>query len=150
MVGSPGVDGLGAARLLAIMTWPVLHISRSIEASVSDVVAIAGDPSQLPGWASGLSSGIRQQDGRWLADSPLGAVEIRFVGPVELGILDHDVTLPDGSVTHNPLRALPNDGGSEVVFSLFRKPGVTDAELDEDAATIREDLDRLAGLVKRG
>jgi len=45
---------------------------------------------------------------------------------------------------------LPNDGGSEVVFSLFRKPGVTDAELDEDAATIREDLDRLAGLVKRG
>jgi hypothetical protein len=128
------------------MTWPVLHISRSIGATVADVAAIAGDPSQLPRWASGLSSGIRNEDGHWLADSPMGTVEVRFTGPVDLGILDHDVTLPDGSVTHNPFRVIPNDAGSEVVFLLFRKPGVTDEEFKNDAATIRADLDRLAAL----
>jgi hypothetical protein len=130
------------------MTWPVRHISRSIDAPVADVVAIAGDPSKLPLWASGLSSGIRNEDGHWLADSPMGAVEVRFVGPVEFGILDHDVTLPDGSVTHNPFRVLANDAGSEAVFSLFRKPVVTDEEFEADAATIRADLDRLATLAQ--
>lgn len=130
------------------MTWPVVHISRSIEATVADVVAIAGDPAQLPRWASGLSSGIRNQDGRWLADSPMGAVEVHFTGPVESGILDHDVTLPDGSVTHNPFRVVPNDAGSEAVFSLFRKPGVTDEDFAADAAAIRGDLGRLAELAE--
>jgi hypothetical protein len=130
------------------MTGFVLHISQSIDATVADVVAVAGDPSKLPLWAAGLSSGIRNENGRWLADSPMGSVEVRFVGPVDIGILDHDVTLPDGSVTHNPFRVLPNDTGSEAVFSLFRKPGVTDEEFAADAATIRADLERLATLAR--
>ncbi|UDM20770.1 SRPBCC family protein [Clavibacter michiganensis] len=132
------------------MTWPALHITRSVDADVASVVAVAGDPARLPEWAAGVSSGIRLEGGRWLSDSPMGAIEIAFTGPRELGILDHDVTLPDGTVVRNPLRVLPNDGGSEVVFTLFRRPGATDVDLAEDAALVAEDLDRLAALVARG
>ena len=42
------------------------------------------------------------------------------------------------------MRVLNNDGGSEVVFTLYRLPGVTDDEYEQDAATIAADLKRLA------
>jgi hypothetical protein len=132
------------------VTWPALHITRSIEADVASVVAVAGDPARLPEWAAGVSSGIRLEAGRWLADSPMGAVEIAFTGPRELGILDHDVTLPDGTVVRNPLRVLPNDDGSEVVFTLFRRPAVSEEAFAADAALVAADLDRLAALVSGG
>lgn len=125
------------------MTWPALHISQSIQRSPEAVAAFAGNPANLPLWAAGLSAGIRQDGEGWVTDSPMGEVEVAFVGPVELGVLDHDVTLPDGSVVHNPLRVLGNDEGSEVVFTLYRLPGVSDEDFERDAALVGEDLVRL-------
>lgn len=129
------------------MVWPALHISQSIRRSPDDVAAFAGDPRNLPQWAAGLSSGIRSEGGRWFADSPMGPVEVAFVGSVDHGVLDHDVTLPDGAVVHNPLRVLRNADGAEVVFTLYRRPGMTDAEFDRDAALIRDDLTRLRDIL---
>ncbi|WP_413354954.1 SRPBCC family protein [Microbacterium sp. 1P06AB] len=130
------------------MTWPAHHLSRTIESPPRDVIAFAGDPANLPRWAAGLSSGIRNEGGRWLAESPMGDIEVSFPGPVEAGVLDHDVALPDGTVVHNPLRVLRNDAGSEVVFTLFRRDGVTDAEFAEDAAAIEADLEVLRAILE--
>jgi len=130
------------------MTWPALHLCRPIRRPPSEVIAFAGDPANLPRWAAGLSTGIRHEGGRWLADSPMGDIEVAFPGPVEAGILDHDVTLPDGTVVHNPMRVLRNDDGSEVVFTLYRRDGVTDAEFAEDAAAIEADLESLRTILE--
>lgn len=111
--------------------------------SAETVSAFAGDPANLPQWAAGLSTGIRRDGDRWVTDSPMGEVEVEFVGPVELGVLDHDVRMPDGTVMHNPLRVLRNDEGSEVVFTLYRRPGVTDEDFAHDAELVRQDLARL-------
>ncbi|MDF3068931.1 MAG: polyketide cyclase [Polyangiaceae bacterium] len=73
----------------------------------------------------------------------MGKVQVRFAAGAELGIFDHDVVLPDGQTFHNPLRVLSNDAGSEVVFTLYRLPGVTDEAFEKDAATIAADLERL-------
>jgi hypothetical protein len=131
------------------MTWRALHVSRSVEADPETVALFAGDPENLPLWAAGLSAGIRLESGRWYADSPMGVVEVAFTGPIGSGILDHDVTMPDGTVVHNPLRVLPNDGGSEIVFTLFQRTGMTDEELRADARLVEEDLTRLADLLER-
>lgn len=130
------------------MTWPVVHISQSIDAGFEAVIAFAAEPRNLPLWAAGLSTGIRNDGGRWVTDSPMGSVEVKFVGPTEWGILDHDVTLPDGTVVHNPLRVLRNNKGAEVVFSIFRRPGMTDGEFEEDARLVRHDLARLKTLLE--
>ncbi|HEV7622610.1 MAG TPA: SRPBCC family protein, partial [Amnibacterium sp.] len=119
------------------------HLTVVIRRSPAAVVRFAGDPANLPAWAAGLASGIRQQQGRWFADSPMGAVEVVFAAPNGLGVLDHDVVLPDGSRTHNPLRVLPYGDDAEVVFSLRREPGVTDEAFAADARAVREDLERL-------
>jgi hypothetical protein len=131
------------------MTWPAAHLTISVSRDPREVSAFAGDPANLPQWASGLSSGIRHERGRWLADSPMGDVEVVFVGPVAAGVLDHDVTLPDGTVAHNPLRVLRNDRGSEVVFTLYRREGVTEAEYAADAAAIESDLRSLRDLLEQ-
>ena len=78
----------------------------------------------------------------------MGPVEVAFAGPVENGILDHDVSMPDGTVVHNPLRVLRNGDGSEVVFTLYHRDGVTDAELTRDAEMVRADLERLRGILE--
>jgi hypothetical protein len=130
------------------MTWPVVHISRSFEHDVDTVSRVAGHPENLPSWAAGLSAGIRHENGRWFTDSPMGVVEVTFTGPVALGILDHEVTLPDGSMVRNAFRVVANDQGSEAVFTLFHRDGMSEAEFQADADAVRGDLDRLALLLE--
>jgi hypothetical protein len=129
--------------------WRVKHISISIGRPPADVYAFAVEPSNLPKWASGLAGGIRQVDGEWVADSPMGEVRVAFAPRNALGVLDHDVTLPTGDTVHNPVRVLPNAAGSEVVFTLFQLPGVADDKLDEDARTVTQDLQTLKKVLER-
>ncbi|MGG5174587.1 SRPBCC family protein [Pseudarthrobacter sp. J1763] len=131
------------------MLYPALHLSISIAAPPSRVSEFAGNPANLPRWAAGLSAGIRYEDSKWVTDSPMGSVEVRFRGPLEYGIVDHDVILPDGTSVHNPLRVLSNGTGSEAVFTLYRMPHVTDEEFDRDAELVRADLARLKDLLER-
>lgn len=130
------------------MTFESRHIAQAIQRTPADVVAFAGDPANLPRWAGGLSSGIRNEDGRWFTDSPMGVVEVRFAGGGEFGVLDHDVIFPDGTLAHNPLRVLHNDNGAEVVFTLYRRPNVADEEYEHDAALVAADLTRLREIVE--
>lgn len=126
------------------MSWPARHISRFIARDPATVGAFLADHRNLPKWAAGLSAGISEENGVVYSESPLGKVKVTFAPGAELGIFDHDVTLPDGKTFHNPLRVLKNDQGSEVVFTLYRLPGVTDEEYEKDSATIAADLERLA------
>jgi hypothetical protein len=126
------------------MSWAARHISRFIDRTPAEVSAFLADHRNLPKWATGLAAGVSEDHGVVRCESPMGNVQVRFAAGAEHGIFDHDVTLPDGTTFHNPLRVLKNDGGSEVVFTLYRRAGVTDAEYETDAATIAADLERLA------
>jgi hypothetical protein len=124
------------------------QIAVRIQRSAAEVSAFARDPANLPAWAAGLAAGIEQRDGRWVADSPMGEVEVRFVS-AEPGVLDHDVVLPSGEVVRNPLRVDPDGDGCRVVFTLERRPGMDDARVEDDAAAVRADLQRLRDLLER-
>lgn len=127
-----------------------LHLAVVIRRPADDVYAYASDPAHLPEWAAGLASGIREEDGRWFADSPMGAVEVAFVAANDLGVLDHEVVLPDGSRTLNPLRVLRYGDDSEVVFTLRHEEGVDDAAFEADTAAVRADLEHLKRVLESG
>ena len=129
---------------------PSLHLSVSIDRPAAEVYDYARDPANLPAWAAGLAGGIARVDGEWVADSPMGRVVVRFAEVNPFGVLDHDVTLPDGTTVTNPLRVLPDGAGCEVVFTLRRAPGVTDAEFAADAAAVTADLATLKRVVEAG
>jgi hypothetical protein len=129
--------------------WSVRHITVSIDRPPTAVYELASDPQNLPRWAKGLAGSItRIDDETWLADAPMGKVKVRFADANTLGVLDHDVTLESGVTIHNPMRVLPNAGGSEVLFSLFRRPGITDAEFESDASAVARDLRALKALLE--
>jgi carbon monoxide dehydrogenase subunit G len=130
-------------------TWPACHISVSISRPPAAVYAFISNPVNLPGWASGLaSSEVTSEGGVWFADAPFGRVKIRFVESNTLGVVDHDVELEDGQVFHNPMRVVPNNEGSEVVFTLYRREGMSDAEFERDRKTIEKDLAALKRLLE--
>ena len=124
------------------------HLSVSIDRPTAVVYAYARDPANLPQWAAGLAAGIRRERGEWVADSPMGRVLVRFVPVNEYGVLDHDVVAPDGTTTTNPLRVLADGPGSEVVFTLRRRQGMTAEEFEADAAAVRADLATLQRVVE--
>ena len=126
------------------------HLSVHVDRPAREVYAYAADPAHLPEWAAGLAGGIAQVDGEWVADSPMGRVVVRFAPPNDLGVLDHDVVLPDGTTVSNPLRVLADGDGSEVVFTLRRQPGVDDAAFEADAAAVTADLATLKRVLERG
>jgi uncharacterized protein YndB with AHSA1/START domain len=124
------------------------HVTVSIERPPEEVYAFAADPENLPRWASGLGGSIRQEGGEWIAEGPMGKIRIRFAPRNDLGVLDHDVTLPSGETVHNPLRVVTNHGGSELTFTLFRRPEMTGDEFEQDAETVREDLLTLKAILE--
>jgi len=120
------------------------QVSVSIKRSVSDVYEFASKPENLPKWANGLSgSSIVKSEGEWIADSPMGKVRVRFVEKNKFGVLDHDVTLPSGQVSHNPLRIVKNGNGSEVIFTLYRLPDTSETSFEKDTAMVQADLQKL-------
>jgi hypothetical protein len=107
-------------------------------------------PENFPEWAAGLSgAGMQQEGGSWKATGPGGAVNIRFTGRNDFGIMDHWVELPDGQTVYVPLRVIANGDGAEVQLTLFRQPDMTDERFAEDAEWVRRDLEALKLLASR-
>lgn len=124
-------------------TYTVKHIGVAIAKSSNHVYDYISNPKNLPQWAEGLAGASVEKSGDvWICDSPMGKVQVRFAAKNPFGVVDHDVTLPSGEVNHNPFRVIANGGGSELVFTLFRLPRMTDADFDADAAQIEKDLRR--------
>jgi hypothetical protein len=78
----------------------------------------------------------------------MGRVKIRFANKNRFGILDHDVTLPSGEIFYNPMRVFPNNDGSELVFTLYQRPGMSDNDFTSDEEQIKSDLARLKTLIE--
>jgi hypothetical protein len=119
------------------------HISEQIDRSASEVYDYASDPAHLPEWAPGLGSSVEQVDGRWFVETSDGRAAFGFVEQNDLGVLDHEVTLPSGETFYNPMRVLPDGDGCEIVFTLRRLPEMSDAEFDRDTGLVQADLTRL-------
>lgn len=124
------------------------HVSIVIHRPAEVVYDFAADPATLPRWAAGLATGeVRIDDDELVVDSPMGRVRVRFVPRNVLGVLDHEVTLPDGTRIGNPLRVLPHPHGAEVVFTI--RDLVDDpTEFTRDAEMVAADLDRLRHLLE--
>lgn len=110
------------------------------------IYEIARDLPRLPAWASGLASGtLSLIDANSLhLESPMGLVHTEFTPINTYGILDHVVTLPDGTTVLNPFRVIPHDTGSELIFTV--RPN---ENFEEDCQAVAADLERLVALAEK-
>jgi hypothetical protein len=131
------------------MTFKSQHISISIDRPADEVYEFASNPENLPKWAAGLSGSIKNVDGEWIAESPMGSIKVKFADKNKFGVLDHDVTLPSGAIVYNPMRVFPNNDGSELIFTLYRRPDMSDQMFAEDANAVMKDLETLKALLEK-
>ena len=124
------------------------HVSVSIDRSPDRVYEFVANPENLPQWAAGLSGSIAHVNGEWIAESPMGRVKVQFAARNPFGILDHDVTLPSGDRVNNPMRVVPNDDGSEVIFTVYQRPGMSDDVFADDTKAVARDLGKLKTLLE--
>ena len=125
-------------------------VSVSIARPWEEVYEAAWRPEDFPKWASGLSASPLVRDGdRWTAAGPEGPVRIRFTGRNAFGVMDQHVDLGVGPEVQVPMRVVPNGAGAEVLVTLFRRPGMSDAAFAADAAWVQRDLLALKGLLSR-
>jgi hypothetical protein len=125
------------------------HISIRIHKPADEVYAFTWEPLGFTRWAAGLASGLTQDGDQWIAHGPGGDVHVRFSPKNDYGVLDHWVTLPDGTELYMPLRVVANGEGAEVGMTLYRPPTVyDDAAFDRDAAAVGRDLAKLKALLE--
>lgn len=131
------------------MTFKSKNISVSINRSADQVYEFASNPENLPKWAAGLSGSIKNINGDWIAESPMGKVKVKFADKNKFGILDHDVTLPSGVKFYNPMRVFPNNDGSELIFTLYHRSEMSDQMFADDAKLVKKDLEKLKMLLEK-
>ena len=128
----------------------VEHISIYINRSPNEVYGFASNPENLSHWAAGLtSSKIRRVGDVWLADTPFGKVKIKFAEKNTFGVMDHDVELESGRIVHNPMRVVPNEDGSEFIFTLLLQQDMTDEQFVADKQAVEKDLATLKALLEQ-
>lgn len=128
-------------------TFESRTISVAIDRSPREVYEFAAVLENLPKWATGLGTSGERVGDLWMTQMAEGMVAVRFVGENDLGVLDHYVRLGPETEIYNPMRVVANGGGSEISFTLFRQPGVSDANFEADAGTVAQDLRRLKALL---
>ena len=123
-------------------------LSVSINRDWREVYDAIWRPENFPKWASGLSKSPLTQDGHvWNAAGPDGPITVAFTGHNAFGVMDHSVTLADGTVVYVPLRVIRNGEGAEVLLTLLRQPGMSDAQFAADAEWVMRDLLALKALL---
>lgn len=115
------------------MTAPSKHISIAIDRQPEDVYEYASNPANLREWAIGIGENVR----------------VHFVGKNNFGVMDHYVTLPTGETFYIAFRVIPNREGSEVLFTLFKHPGISDDDFLKDCLMVSEDLSRLKNILEK-
>ena len=124
-------------------------VSQPIPRSVAQVYEFIAEPANLSRWAAGLGSSFTLVEGVWTADTPQGRITMRFVERNPYGVADHYVRLPSGAEIYMPIRVIANGPGAEVQITVFRQPGMPDADFDNDLAAVARDLAALQALLTR-
>jgi hypothetical protein len=130
------------------MTFRSKHVSVSIDRPADEVYAFVANPETWPQWAAGISGSMENSNGEWIAKSPMGIVKVEFTPNNDFGILDHQVALPSGETVYNPMRVFPNNDGSELVFTVYQRRGVSEKMFAEDAQAVKRDLRTLKTLLE--
>ena len=130
------------------MTLRSKNLTVSIESPPGRVYAFVSNPENLSKWATAFCRSVRRSEGDWIVETLDGPMRIKFVGRNEYGVLDHYVYPRPGLEILNPMRVIPNGSGSEIIFTLFQWPDMSDEKFAEDVTLVERDLKTLKGFLE--
>lgn len=134
------------------MALPAQTLSITVHRPANDVYAFLSAPANYGLWAEGFGS----------RPEPTGTPDIwrfkmangnnataRFIPANPFRIADHYVYPGNGQEVYVPMRVVANGESSEVLFTLFRQPEMTDEMLAKDKAAVLKDLAKLKSVLEQ-
>ena len=125
-------------------------ISVSINHPYEATYRFLADPRNYAEWAAVDKDSYRQLgNGDWAGNTVFGGQRhMRFTPPNAFGILDHAVFVLGEAPLWTPMRVMPNEEGTELVFTFFQRPGVTDEAFNSSIEWITTDFLALKSLLE--
>ena len=112
----------------------------SINCSPKKVYEFVFNLENMPKWAKTFCQSSKKSNGEWIIETPQGPMGMKITPKNEFGILDHTVIPAPGVEVFVPMRVVPNGSGSEVIFTLFQQPGMSDQDFARDQGMVEQDL----------
>ena len=119
-----------------------------INCNPKKVYEFVSNLENLPKWAKTFCQSVEQSKGEWMIETPQGTVKIKIAPKNEFGILDHTVIPAPGVEVFVPMRVVPNGSGSEVIFTLFQQPDMSDENFSKDQGMVEQDLATLKQVIE--
>ena len=124
--------------------------SIEIQAPFTKAYDFIADADNLPVWTEAFKS---VANSRAQLATPNGAVEIglRVHGSHEAGVIDWEMTFPDGSVAWAYSRVIPASNARSIYSFILMPPPVPleqlEGALEQQSQTLRQELSRLAEIL---
>lgn len=127
-------------------------LSVSIDRPFDEVYDYLSRPVNYQNWAGTVEPGSFRplENGDWVAMTQDGERHHRFTPPNNFGVLDHAIFVPGREMFYNPMRVTPNEAGTELTFTYYRREGVDDGQFISTVEWIQTDLLTLKSLLEAG
>jgi len=125
-------------------------ITTSIRRPHREVYEFLAEPLNLPTWAQGLGNTIEHVSGTdWASEGENGRIIFRYHPRNDFGVLDHAVFRESETPFTVPMRVVANGAdGAEVIYTLYQRPGMTDAQFESETEWVRADFLTLKTLLE--
>lgn len=125
-------------------------ISIQIDYPYEETYRFLSQPRNYGEWAAVDKASYKPAgtDGDWQADTPFGKRHFRFTPDNAFGVLDHAVFVPGEPLLYTPMRVMPNQDGTELNFTFYQRPGMSEAEFLSALEWITTDFLTLKSLLE--
>jgi RNA recognition motif-containing protein len=106
-------------------------LTASLPQDAQTLFAWIADPENLPKWHTSFCRSLRKENGSLIAESPRGPVPVRFIRDDRTLVLDLLAEVAEGIELTNAIRILSNGEGSEIVWTLVKADGLSEAVFHE-------------------
>lgn len=127
-------------------TFATTTVNITINRDPKTVYKFISNLTNLPKWAKTFCRSIKKSNntmGECIIETPQGPVEIRIAPKNNFGIVDHYISPAEGKEVLVPLRVVPNGSGTEVIFTVFQQPHMSDESYKKDIELVKQDLKNL-------
>jgi len=108
------------------------------------------DPRNYADWAAVDPDQFHLlENGDWSAETRFGGPRhVRFTPRNAFGILDHAVFEPGEPLLWTPMRVMPNEDGTELLFTFYQRPGSSEEQFQSAVEWITTDFLTLKSLLE--
>lgn len=125
-------------------------VAIAIDRPVDDVFEFLIEPTNFAKWAFvGYAQMRHLRDRDWVVETSVGQRILRFPARNAYGILDHYALLSDGAEPHPiPMRVVANGDGTELIYTFYQRPGMSEVEWTSLIEWVSTDLMTLKSLLE--